>query len=119
MSPEQIRCQPLDARADVYSFGCVVYEVLSGKTPFTASSQNELLQRHLSSRPPDLTVIDKNITTDFAAFVQKMMAKDREQRPSNMKDVLMELKTRSMFYNKPQPPTEDETAQKSGRAGER
>jgi eukaryotic-like serine/threonine-protein kinase len=115
MSPEQIRCLPLDVRADVYSFGCVVYEVLSGKTPFTASSQNELLQRHISSRPPDLTVIDKNITPEFAAFVQKMMAKDREQRPSNMKDVLMELKTKSMFYNKPQPPAENEQAQRTGR----
>ena len=108
ISPEQIRCQPLDIRADVYSFGCVIYEVLAGKTPFTASSRNELLQRHLSSRPPDLTVVDKNITPDFSNYVQRMMAKDRKDRPENMKDVLMELKAKSMFYNKPQPPVEEE-----------
>jgi serine/threonine-protein kinase len=107
ISPEQIRCQQLDVRADVYSFGCVVYEVLAGKTPFTASSRNELLQRHLSSRPPDLTVIDKNITPDFSNYVQRMMAKDRKDRPDNMKDVLMELKAKSMFYNKPQPVAEE------------
>jgi len=115
MSPEQIRCQNLDVRADIYSFGCMVYEVLSGKTPFTANSPSELLQRHLSSKPPDLTVADKNITPEFSAYVQRMMAKDRAQRPDTMKDVMMELKAKSMFYNKPQPVVEE----KSGRAEER
>ncbi len=115
ISPEQIRNQKFDQRADVYSFGCVVYETLSGKTPFTATSQNELLQRHLSSRPPDLTVIDKNITPDFSAFVQRMMAKEPKDRPDNMKDVMMELKTKSMFYNKPQPPEEEEAKEQKSR----
>ena len=49
MSPEQIRGQSLDVRADVYSFGCMVHEFFSGKPPFTANSPNELLQRHLTS----------------------------------------------------------------------
>jgi serine/threonine protein kinase len=113
MSPEQIRGQRLDARADIYSFGCVVYEVLSGKTPFTASSPSELLQRHLSSRPPDLTVVDKNITPEFSVYVQRMMAKDPKSRPDTMKDVMMELKAKSMFYNKPQPPVEEPVQKKS------
>jgi eukaryotic-like serine/threonine-protein kinase len=117
MAPEQIRAQRLDARADVYSFGCVIYEVLSGRTPFNASSPSELLQRHLSSRPPDLTVIDKNITPEFARYVQAMMAKDPKDRPSTMKDVMMELKTQNIFYNKPQPPAE-QVEQKSRKAEE-
>jgi serine/threonine-protein kinase len=118
MSPEQIRGQQLDARADIYSFGCVIYEVLAGKTPFNASTPNELLQRHLRSKAPDLTVIDKNITPDFSAYVQRMMAKDPKDRPANMKDVMMELKTKSMFYNKPLPPAPEEVPQKSSRAEE-
>jgi len=108
MSPEQIRGQSLDARADVYSFGCVVYEFFAGKTPFTANTPTELLQRHITSKPPDLTVVDKNITPEFAKYVQSMMAKDPAARPSSMKDVMMEIKTQKLFYNKPQPPVPEE-----------
>ncbi len=104
MAPEQIRGQSLDFRADIYSFGCMVHEFFSGKPPFTANSPNELLQRHLSSKPQPLTVFDKNITPEFAAYVQRLMAKDPKDRPANMKDVMMELRTQKMFYNAPQPP---------------
>ena len=106
MAPEQIRGQSVDARADVYSFGCMVHEFFSGKPPFTANSPNELLQRHLRGKPPDLTVVDKNITPEFARYVQSMMAKEPKDRPASMKDVMMEFKTQKMFYNTPQPPSD-------------
>ncbi len=105
MSPEQIRGQQVDVRSDIYSFGCMVHEFFSGKPPFTANTPNELLQRHLSSKPQPLTVFDKNITTEFANFVVRMMAKDIKDRPANMKDVMMEIKTAKIFYNTPQPPS--------------
>jgi serine/threonine protein kinase len=108
MAPEQIRGQQLDQRADIYSFGCMLHEFFSGKTPFTANTPNELLQRHISSKPPVLTVFDKNISPEFAAFVQRMMAKEPKDRPANMKDVMMEIKTQRIFYNPPQPPAEVE-----------
>ena len=108
MSPEQIRGQQLDARSDIYSFGCMLHEFFSGKPPFTANSPNELLQRHISSRPQPLTVFDKNVTPEFSAFVQRMMAKEPKDRPANMKDVMMEIKTQKIFYNPPQPPAEVE-----------
>jgi eukaryotic-like serine/threonine-protein kinase len=116
MSPEQIRGQTLDVRADVYSFGCMMHEFFTGKTPFAANSPNELLQRHLSNKPPQLTVFDKNITPEFANYVFRMMSKDPKDRPNNMKDVMMEIKTQRIFYNPPQPPSEPDesksTAQK-------
>lgn len=108
MSPEQIRGQQVDFRSDIYSFGCMIHEFLSGKPPFAANSPNELLQRHLKNKPPDLTVLDKNITPEFARYVQSMMAKEAKDRPATMKDVMMELKTQRIHYNKPQPPTEDD-----------
>jgi serine/threonine-protein kinase len=110
MAPEQIRGQALDARADIYSFGCMLHEFFSGKPPFTANSPTELLQRHLTSKPPDLTVVDKNITPEFAHYVQSMMFKDPAARPASMKDVMMEIKTQKIFYNRPQPPVPEEQA---------
>jgi serine/threonine protein kinase len=110
MSPEPIRGKAQDFRADIYSFGCTLHEFFTGKPPFTANSPNELLQRHLSARPQPITVFDKNITPEFAAYVQKMMAKDPNDRPANMKDIMMELKTQKMFYNAPQPPSEADAA---------
>ena len=102
--------QQVDVRADVYSFGCMCYEFFSGSPPFTASSPNELLQRHLTSKPPDVTVADKNITPEFARYVSSMMAKDPKDRPSNMKDVMMEIKTQRIYFNPPQPPAPEDEA---------
>ncbi len=111
MAPEQIRGQAIDFTADIYSFGCMVYEFFSSKPPYTANSPNELLQRHLRSKPPDLTVVDKNITPEFARYVQMMMAKDRKERPATMKEVMLEIKTQRIHYNKPQPPPEEEATE--------
>jgi eukaryotic-like serine/threonine-protein kinase len=113
MAPEQIRAQPVDARADVYAFGCMLYEFFTGSPPFTASTPNELLQRHLRSKPPDLTVADKNITPEFARYVQGMMGKEPKERPANMKDVMMEIKTQKIFYNPPQAPAAVEEESKA------
>ena len=60
MSPEQIRGQALDERADIYSFGCMIHELLGGKPPFTGATTSELLNKHLRSprrrcKPPTAT----------------------------------------------------------------
>jgi serine/threonine protein kinase len=62
MSPEQIRGEALDHRADIYSFGCLAYELATGKLPFTGSTTNELLNKHLSSKVPPLETHNKNVT---------------------------------------------------------
>ena len=111
MGPEQIRGQGVDPRDDIYSFGCSAYEVLAGKLPFTANTPPELLQRHLKQKPPTLTVVDKNIHPDFAAFVMKMMAKRREDRPQSMKEVMMKIKSEPVFYTPPEKPKPEDEAE--------
>lgn len=108
MAPEQIRGQHVDPRADVYSLGCMAFELFNGKPPFTANTPTELLSKHLKAKAPDLTVVDKNITPEFAAFVRRCMAKDPNERPATMKDAQMELKTIRIFYNPPPKPTPSE-----------
>ncbi len=76
MSPEQIRCQALDERADVYSFGCVLYELVVGKPPFTGFNPSDLLNKHLSASVPSPLVANDNVTQDFADLVKSMMAKN-------------------------------------------
>jgi serine/threonine-protein kinase len=106
ISPEQIRGQGIDRRSDVYSFGCVIYELLSGKPPFTATSANELLNKHLRSRPPSLTVVNRDIDPDFAQLVQQMMSKDPKDRPDNLADLTREMKLYEVFRTPPKPPAD-------------
>src|SRR4029078_11422280 len=61
MSPEQIRNQNLDPRADVYSFGCVVFELISGQPPFTGTNADELLSKHLTAPIPNVQVYNDNV----------------------------------------------------------
>lgn len=97
MSPEQIRNDSLDERADVYSFGCMLFELASGKLPFTGMSTNELLNKHLKSAPPPLQSANKNVTDQFANLVKRMLAKKPEDRPANMSEFLKEFYTMKIF----------------------
>jgi len=115
MSPEQIRCQNLDARADLYSFGCVLFELLSGKPPFTGTNADELLNKHLTSPIPNVQVYNDNVTPEFANLVKKMMAKRRDERPASMWDFLKEFRSMRVFKVLPKPPKPDD--QKDHRKG--
>jgi eukaryotic-like serine/threonine-protein kinase len=104
MSPEQIRNQNLDPRADVYSFGCVIFELLSGKPPFTGTNADELLNKHLTSPIPNVQVYNDNVTPEFANVVKKMMAKRRDERPATMWEFLKEFRSMRVFKVLPRPP---------------
>jgi serine/threonine protein kinase len=72
-SPEQIRGEPLDRRADVYSFGCVLYHCLSGEPPYARESEIAVLQAHLNEPPPSLA-------PDLDGVFARAMAKERDER---------------------------------------
>jgi len=92
MSPEQIRGQTVDARADIYSLGCVIFELLAGKPPFSAVNSNDLLNKHISATPPSIDSLNRNATTSVSKLIRQMLAKKPADRPASMQEVLKQLK---------------------------
>jgi serine/threonine protein kinase len=80
ISPEQIRGAAVDQRADLYSLGCTLFELLAGRPPFTASSATELLNKHLRATPPPLESACPNVNPEFAQLIRRAMAKEPAAR---------------------------------------
>lgn len=97
MSPEQIKNEGLDGRADVYSFGATAYELICGRAPFRGATKDDLLSKHLTEKPLSPQVYNKDITDDFANLVLKMIAKKKEDRPGNFHEVLMAMRKTRIF----------------------
>jgi serine/threonine protein kinase len=116
MSPEQIRGESLDPRADLYSFACVLFELVGGKPPFTGDSPNDLLNKHLKAPIPSVQVANSNVTAEFGALLRKMMAKNRNQRPESMWEFLKAFRALHVFHTlppapKPAPPEDEANKQ--------
>jgi len=107
MAPEQIRGKAPQQTADIYSFGCMVFELLSGKLPYTASTPEELLHKHLQAGVPSVNVNNSNVTVEFNDLVFRMMSKNAEARPQSMQEFLDEMKALRVFRVTPKPPAED------------
>jgi eukaryotic-like serine/threonine-protein kinase len=93
MSPEQIRGEALDARSDIYSFGCVIFELIAGRPPYTGSDTNDLLNKHVSAVIPAVDAFNKLATTAAAKVLRQMLAKKPGDRPASMKEVLQQLRS--------------------------
>jgi len=106
MSPEQIRNQPLDGRADIYSFAASMYEVTTNRPPFRAGSNQELLTKHVAEKPASPQVHNPDLTDEFCDLVLMMLAKKREQRPPDFHQVLMKLRTMKIYKSDPAPKAE-------------
>ncbi len=106
MSPEQIRGKNLTARADMYSFGCMLFELMTAKCPFTGTTADELLTKHLTSPIPSIQVHNDNVTPEFAELVKKMMAKRPEDRPASMWEFVKVFRNMRVFKILPKPPAD-------------
>lgn len=91
MSPEQIRGSVVDARADIYSYGCTLFELMTGKLPYTGTNADDLLNRHLRAPIPSAAAFRSEITPEFSRLIGSMMAKEPNDRPVSMAKFLESL----------------------------
>jgi len=91
LSPEQARGERVDARSDIYSTGCVLYELLTGKPPFTGDSPVAIAYQHVREEPIPPSQVDPEIPTWADAIVLKAMAKDPENRYQNATEFRQEI----------------------------
>ena len=91
MSPEQIKGKPADARSDIFSFGAILYEMLSGKRAFHGDSAGETMAAILKEDPPDLSVTNQNISPGLERIVRHCLEKNPEQRFHSAHDLGFDL----------------------------
>jgi tetratricopeptide (TPR) repeat protein len=91
MSPEQVKGQALDARSDIFSFGAVLYELLTGSGPFSAQTLAETIAAVLTLDPPPLSAHGVTAPPGVERILRQCLRKDREQRYQSMREVRLEL----------------------------
>jgi len=80
LSPEQAQGNPVDARSDLYSAGCLLYELLTGRTPFVGDSPVSIAYQHVGQAPQPPSVYQPALSSDLDAVVLHSLVKDRDAR---------------------------------------
>lgn len=98
MPPEGASNTPLDARSDIYSLGIVFYHLMAGHPPYLSSNPMEILIKHMNEPLPDIRKAIPEISRTLVDILQRMTAKDPEQRYINCRELLWELKGQERKY---------------------
>ena len=83
MAPEQLMGDEIDARADIYAAGCVIYECLTGATPITAENQITLIAKLLEDTPIAPRVVNAEVPEALSDLVMRTLAKKADERPQS------------------------------------
>ncbi len=95
MSPEQVRGVALDPRSDIFSFGAILYEMLSGKRAFHGDTAADTMSAILKEDPPDLNETNRNVSPALERVLQHCLEKNPEQRFHSARDVAFDLEALS------------------------
>jgi tetratricopeptide (TPR) repeat protein len=105
MAPEQAAGDPsTDHRADLYAFGCMAYEMLTGQPPFVESSPQQLLAAHMAKDAEPVSARRGDVPAALSALVAQCLAKDPRSRPASAGDVTRVLETTSADAHGAMPP---------------
>jgi len=91
MSPEQARGQKVDARTDIFSFGVVFYEMITGRAPFEGETASDVVAAILKTDPPSLLDDAHEVPRELEHIIGRALRKDPEQRYQVSKDLLLDL----------------------------
>ena len=102
MSPEQASGEEVDHRSDIFSFGVVLYEMLTSKLPFGGEHQSAIIYSILNEEPQPLARFNNQVSAKLQEIVEKVLAKDREERYQHIDDLLADLRRekKSLEYAK-------------------
>ena len=92
LSPEQARGDPVDQRTDIFSLGVLLYEMITGKTPFAGDSIADNFANLINKDPQPLSRFAANVPDELQRIVSKMLRKNRDERYQTMKGLLADLK---------------------------
>jgi len=95
MSPEQVKGKPTDQRSDLFSFGAILYEMLSGSRAFHRDSAAETMSAILREEPPDLSATNKNVQPGLERIVRHCLEKNPEERFYSARDLAFDLEALS------------------------
>ena len=95
MSPEQVRAQPVDHRSDIFSFGAVLYEMLSGRRAFRGASAVETMNAILKEDPPDLSETNRHLPPALERIVSHCLEKNPQERFQSARDIAFDLEALS------------------------